>query len=116
MPTGPTTKTIKFRPWLVDEIKAGKKTVTWRLFDDKNLQAGDTVELMNWQTREVFATAKLKRVWEKPMKELSSQEMDGHESYPSAEEFYKTYATYYRQPIGPETVAKLIEFEILRWI
>lgn len=47
-------KTIKFRPALAKLIIEGKKTTTWRLFDDKNLQVGDVVELVNWETKEVF--------------------------------------------------------------
>jgi len=36
-------KTVKFRPDLAQLIMDGKKTTTWRLFDDKDLQAGDVV-------------------------------------------------------------------------
>jgi hypothetical protein len=40
-------KKLKFRHHLVKEIVTGSKTVTWRLFDDKDLQVGDELELID---------------------------------------------------------------------
>ncbi len=45
---------VKFREHLVLKILSGEKTVTWRLFDDKDLQEGDRIELVNWNTGETF--------------------------------------------------------------
>lgn len=43
-------KTLKFRYHLAEEILAGRKTVTWRLFDDKALEIGDKIQLLHWET------------------------------------------------------------------
>ena len=67
-------KILKFRPALAKLILDGKKTATWRLFDDKNLQAGDDVALMNWETREVFGHAVIQKVVEKPIKDLNDDD------------------------------------------
>ncbi|MCR4283953.1 MAG: ASCH domain-containing protein [Parcubacteria group bacterium] len=52
-------KVIKFRDSLAKLILAGEKDLTWRLFDDKNFQKGDVIDLMNWNTKEIFGNAKL---------------------------------------------------------
>ena len=42
-------KTLKFEPELAEKILSGEKTTTWRLWDDKALKAGDSVEFINKQ-------------------------------------------------------------------
>jgi hypothetical protein len=61
-------KTLKFRHQLVEEILTGRKTVTWRLFDDKDLKVGDKIELLYWETKEKFADAEIIEVREKNWK------------------------------------------------
>jgi hypothetical protein len=68
-------KTIKFRPSLAELVLAGKKDLTWRLFDDKNLSKDDEVDLINWETKTKFAEAVLTKVWEKKMGELDDTEV-----------------------------------------
>ena len=43
-------KTLKFAPPLAKMILEGNKTATWRLFDDKDLQPGDKLNLQNGET------------------------------------------------------------------
>jgi len=43
-------KTLKFTPHLVEQILAGTKTSTWRLFDDKNIMGGDLPNFFNKET------------------------------------------------------------------
>lgn len=107
------TKVIKFRDHLAKLILAGEKDLTWRLFDDKNLQKGDSVELVNWNTGAVFGKAVLTDVWEKRMGQLEESDFDGHEKFSSEEEMYTTYRTYYGDRVGPDTVVKIIRFKLL---
>ncbi len=107
------TKAIKFRDNLAKLILAGEKDSTWRLFDDKNLQEGDTVELVNWDTGEVFGKVALIAVSEKKMGELKEPDFDGHEKFSNEEEMYKTYRTYYGDRVGPDTIVKIIRFKLL---
>jgi hypothetical protein len=106
-------KTLKFRKDLADMILAGEKDATWRLFDDKDLSEGDECELLIWETLEQFATAHLLDVQEKAFKELTEEDWEGHETFDSDEEMYATYSTYYKQPVGPDTLVKVIKFEIV---
>ena len=52
-------KTLKFRHHLVKEILVGRKTTTWRLFDDKDLSVGDPLELLDWESGKKFAEAEI---------------------------------------------------------
>ena len=106
-------KIIKFRDHLAKLVLAGEKNVTWRLFDDKNLQKGDVVELVNSNTGEIFGKAVLTDVREKKMGELEEADFDGHEKFSSDEEMYKTYRQYYGGRVGPDTIVKIVRFRLL---
>jgi hypothetical protein len=106
------SKVIKFRDNLSKLILAGEKDTTWRIFDDKDLSEGDEVDLMNWDTREIFAKATLIEVREKKMSELEAADFDGHEKFASEEEMYTTYKTYYGDKVGPDTIVKIIRFQL----
>ncbi|MGM0482621.1 MAG: ASCH domain-containing protein [Patescibacteria group bacterium] len=106
-------KTLKFRDHLTKLVLSGEKDVTWRLFDDKNLSEGDEVDLVNWNTKEVFGKAGLVNVYEKKLGDLEEKDFDGHEKFLSEEEMYRTYRTYYGNAVGPETIVKIIKFKLL---
>ena len=105
-------KKIKFRRELAGLILNGQKSSTWRLFDDKDIQVGDNLKLVIWENGEVFATAAVIKVTEKPLGELSKEDKAGHESFNSDAEMYETYKKYYGPSVGPDTIAKLIWFEL----
>ena len=105
-------KTLKFRSHLAELILNGEKDATWRLFDDKNLSEGDEVELINWNTGEKFGEAILVKVWEKRMGDLEDSDFDGHEKFASEDEMYANYRTYYGDRVGPDTIVKIIRFEV----
>jgi hypothetical protein len=106
-------KTIKFRDFLAEMVLTGEKCSTWRLFDDKDLQEGDEVSLLNWNTGETFAEASLTKVYEKKLGELEPQDFEGHEKFESEEVMYESYRTYYGDRVGPETIVKIIRFKLL---
>ena len=105
-------KTLKFRPELAKLILDGKKDSTWRLFDDKGLLEGDEVDLIDKETGQKFTEATLTKVWEKKMSELDEADFDGHEKFTSEDEMYRTYRSYYGDRVGPDTVVKIIRFEL----
>ena len=108
-------KTIKFRPELAQLIIDGKKTTTWRLFDDKDLQAGDAVELMNKATLQPFGRAVISEVIEKPIKALDDADWEGHELFPNNEAMYAKYREYYPgHEVGPDTMVKILHFELIK--
>lgn len=105
-------KTLKFRDHLAALILKGEKVSTWRLFDDKDLQKGDEVDLINWNTSEKFGEALLTDVYEKQMGQLVPEDFDGHETYENEEEMYKHYRSYYGESVGPETIVKIVHFQL----
>jgi len=107
-------KSLKFREHLVPLVLSGEKTVTWRLFDDKELQVGDEVDLINWNTKEVVGGAKLTEVREKPLGEIEESDFDGHEKFESEKEMYETYRKYYGDKVDENTIVKIIKFELIK--
>lgn len=105
-------KVLKFNSQLVPLILNGSKTSTWRLFDDKELVAGDYIELRVFGDLESFAIAKISSVKELQFKDLTVEDKLGHEQYQSDKEMYATYSKYYQTPIGPNDSLKIIHFEL----
>ncbi len=106
-------KTLKFAPNLVDLILTGKKTLTWRLGDDKDLQVGDMVDFLEFGTLRHFATVKLDKVIERKMGELTGEDMEGYEVYENKEKMYAKFSEYYKKPVDKDTVVKIIWFSRL---
>lgn len=107
-------KTLKFRHHLAEEIMAGRKTVTWRFFDDKDLKVGDRLELLRWESKEKFTEAEIVKVREKRLGEIKEEDFEGHEKFGSKEEMLETYTKYYGERVNWDTVIKIIEFKLLR--
>lgn len=108
-----TKKQVKFRTHLADLVLKGEKTATWRLFDDKDLQVGDTIELVNWDTKEIFGLAEITHVKEKILGTLEEDDWIGHEKFANDEEMYATYKTYYGDRVDENTIVKIITFKLL---
>lgn len=109
-----STKTLKFRPHLAEFILDGNKTTTWRLFDDKNLQVGDKLNLQNWETGENFANAEILKVEEKKLGELKDIDFDGHEKFKDNKDMLKHYREYYGEKVDLDTVVKIIKFKLIK--
>lgn len=105
-------KVVKFSSELVPLVLSGEKTSTWRLFDDKDLKAGDIMQLMEFGADIPFAEAIINTVTETTFGNLNSEDKIGHESYSSDEEMYQTYSGYYKTTVGPDTTLKIIHFTI----
>jgi hypothetical protein len=103
-------KTLKFKTHLSELILAGEKTTTWRLFDEKNLQTGDMIELVNKETLVVFGTGQITEVVVKTLSTLDDTNWKGHEKFSSETEMYETYREYYGPKVGPDTEVKIIQF------
>src|SRR4051812_35074747 len=106
-------KRLKFSSQLVPLILTRKKTSTWRLWDDKNLSSGDVVEFFNSEAGEKFALAKLTKIIEKPLGDLTEEDKKGHETFLSDKEMYKTYTQYYGKQVNAQTKIKIIWFNLL---
>lgn len=109
-----STKTLKFRPHLAKLILEGNKTTTRRLFDDKDLQVGDKLNLQNWETRENFANAEILEVLEKKLGELKDIDFDGHEKFKDQDDMLSHYREYYGERVNLDTIVKIIKFRLIK--
>lgn len=106
-------KTLKFIPHLVPLVISGEKTSTWRLFDDKDLQNGDNLLLINKETGEEFAKATITKIKEKKLKDLEGSDFEGHEKFESEEKMYQAYRSYYGDKVTPDTIIKMVDFILI---
>jgi hypothetical protein len=106
-------KTLKFRKALSKLILEGKKTATWRLFDDKNLSTGDIVSFIVWETLEEFLQVKIISTKETTFEKLTEEDWYGHEKFKSNEEMYKTYSNYYNSKVTKDSPVKIIKFKLI---
>lgn len=107
-------KTLKFMPHLVSMVLDGEKTSTWRLFDNKDLRVGGELVFVNKDTEEEFAKAVITKVREKKLKDVQDNDFEGHEKYESEEKMYETYRRYYGEKVNPDTLVKMIDFELIK--
>ena len=103
-------KTLKFTQDLAQQILAGEKTSTWRLFDDKDLQEGDDIVFLNKETDEKFGTAIVTSLHKKTLGSLEEADWIGHERFSSEEEMYQAFRKYYGDQVKPDTEVKILTF------
>ncbi len=110
--TGSSMKTLKFAQNLVPLVLSGEKTSTWRMFDEKNLQAGDHVSFVGGG--EEFAQAEIITLREKRLGDITSEDeiSDGHERFGSDQERLETYRGYYGDRVTPDTMVKMMTFRL----
>lgn len=78
-------KSLKFRDFLVPLILSGEK----------------------------FAEAIITFVRQKALGDLEESDYEGHERFKSDEAMYKAYQKYYKdEEVGPETLVKIISFQL----
>lgn len=105
-------KTLKFASNLVSLILSGEKTVTWRLFDDKELKAGDALEFINKETGDKFSQAEILFIREKRLDDIEETDYEGHEKFDDKEEMFETYRRYYGNKVNGDAIVKIIRFKI----
>ena len=105
-------KTLKFRSVLAEMILRGEKKTTFRLFDDKDIRAGDELELVNWATKQPFGKAVVLEAYDKEFEQLEEADFVGHEKYMSKEQMYATFREFYGDRVVPETVVRIVRFRM----
>ena len=105
-------KKLKFHPDLVPLVRSGSKTTTWRLFDDKNIQMGDELTLINSKTIGEFARGKVVLVNETIFGNLTPEDWAGQEEFSALEEMYKTYSKFYNCVVNENTILKISKFRL----
>lgn len=110
-------KTLKFASNLVPLIISGRKTSTWRLFDDKDIVAGDELEFVDRGNGSKFGTATVTTMSTKLMKDVSEADfIEGHERYESMDAFLSTFKSYYGDAVNWDTPVKMIKFSFTPFV
>mgnify|MGYP001561697297 CR=1 FL=1 len=109
----PEIKRLKLYENLKAAVLSGQKASTWRLFDDKNLSIGDTVEFISTQTKQPICLVEITHAIEKPLGTLNVEDKKGHEPFANDEEMYHAYNGYYNRPVDGNTIVKMIQFRVL---
>lgn len=109
-------KTLKLDHQLAELVLTGKKTSTWRLFDDKDLSVNDAVSLIDKvdpsdpSTWRVIGIATIYKIIQKQLGDISEADAKGHERFASREARIQKYRHYYGQDVSAETPVKLLFF------
>ena len=107
-------KTLKFKGFKAQWILDGTKTATMRLFDDKDLQIGDELELFNSDNGEIFARAKIVGITNRRLGDVDDIDLEGHEKWNSKNEMLESLKVYYGDKVNLDTEVKIITFRLTR--
>lgn len=106
-------KTLKFKTDLIPKILDGSKTMTWRLFDDKDITVGDNIVCINGDTGVEVSTIRVTAVQVKTLGEVTAADFAGHETYQNREEMLSTYKAYYGERVNWNSLLKMIDFQVI---
>lgn len=109
-------KSLKFDHKLAQDILEGRKTNTWRLYDDKDISVGDEINIIdkvdpaNPATWRVMGTARIDAIIQKRLGKVDESDYEGHEKFTTPEQLLKTYQAYYGPQVDLQTPVKIIHF------
>lgn len=98
-------KTLKYHPFYIETILKNGVAVDVRLFDDKNLSVGDTIDLLNAETGGKFAAGTITAINETIFKETVKGGADV--------ELYEKYKKLYGRDIKPTDAAKIVRIDLI---
>ncbi|MGH7142018.1 MAG: reverse transcriptase-like protein [Candidatus Saccharimonadales bacterium] len=109
-------KKLKFNHTLAKLILEGKKTSTWRLFDDKDISVDDQVVFVDKvdpkdpKTWRNIGSAIINNIVQKRLRDITYNDIAEQEQFSSKEAMLKTFQKYYGTHVAWETPVKIIEF------
>ena len=109
-------KTLKLNHDLALLVLKGKKTSTWRLYDDKDLSVDDDIELIdkvkpeNRNTWRPIGIAHINQIIQKRLSDISEADAEGQGGFSSPGELVKEFQAYYGSQVTLATPIKIIHF------
>lgn len=113
-------KQLKFNHQYANAIRDGEKMATFRVQDDKGIEPGDFVELvdkidgdrpMTWVVTGEMQVLSVEKI---PLSQLSKEQLIRAEAFDSIDEMVTTFRRFYGEYITKETVVSVISFLIHR--
>jgi ribonuclease HI len=112
-------KSLKLNHADAQAVMAGKKTTTWRLYDEKNISVNDELELIDkvdaksQQAWCVIGIAKVNTIVSKRLGELTDEDQQGEYEYKNNQEMFAAFKAFYGPDVGPATPVKIIKFTFM---
>lgn len=109
-------KTLKFNHNYAQMVLKGRKTHTWRLYDDKDLSVGDAIKIIDKvdskdaKSWKVVGRANIDEIVEKKLGSVTREDMANHGEESSIEEILALYKSYYGDRVSEDTPVKIIKF------
>lgn len=109
-------KQLKFEHTFAEAIKAGIKTATFRVNDDKDIRVGDVLQLVDkvdgshpttWLITGELTITTIQAV---PLEELSKDQISRAESFDSLDEMLQTFRRFYGEHITMSTLVLVLYF------
>lgn len=100
-------------------VLSGRKTTTWRLFDDKDLRVDDEVLLVDKvvgndpNTWQAIGVATVDQVAERRLIDLSEEEVVRQGGYASKADMLRQYRIYYGPNVSWQTPVKAVSFHFV---
>ncbi len=109
---GSRVKKVKFRSSHFTKISPNYTNITWRFFDEKNLQKGDELILVNSDTDREAGRGIVLEVFEKRLGLVDRVDFPTHEVYHTRDKLYETYRGYYGDIVTLDTLVKIVKFKL----
>lgn len=106
-------KVLRFTEELARKILNGTKTVTWRMFDDKDLAAGDEIEFRVSGSDEVVAHGVIEAVNIKTLGTVDPSDYSVGQEPSSPEQLLEEFRGYYGDRVTLDTPLKIIAFKLI---
>lgn len=110
-------KTLKFDHDAAQDVLRGKKTSTWRLYDDKDLSVNDHIKIIDksdpddTNSWKIIGEAVVNEVIEKKLGDVTDRDMAGHEIFDTKEEMLATYRQRYGDRVTLDEPVKMVYFK-----
>ncbi len=111
-------KQLKFNHSFAELIRLGKKTATFRMYDDKDLSVNDRIELLDkvdpkrpatWKS---IGTARVDSIVEKRLSAITESDLHECDQYSNLNELLDVYRRYYGDQVTAEAPVKVIRFSL----
>jgi len=102
---------VKFAPNLVPLVQDGSKTATWRCFSDKPFETDRALGLCD-NGGKLFGVARIGWVGVKAFCQMTPEDQQGHETYPTPQEMIGTFRGYYGDAVTPDTPVTIVKYTL----
>lgn len=105
-------KALKFSPQQSREILAGKRTSSWRMFDEKDLQSGDEILILSDTSKEPIGSGSITKVRTKTLLSTTPEERAA-QGFDDEQRMLDTLRDQFGHKVDWDTEVKIVSFAFL---